>query len=109
IAAYRFLGARWADLDPLKRQERPPIPELEPAFYDLTEADLDIQFSASNTYFGQEQMTLRELVTALRQTYCGTIGVEFMYISDPAQKRWWQQKLEPIRATANFNAEKKRD
>ena len=39
IAAYRFLGARWADLDPLKRQERPNIPELEPAFYDLTEAD----------------------------------------------------------------------
>ncbi|HTT10840.1 MAG TPA: 2-oxoglutarate dehydrogenase E1 component [Burkholderiaceae bacterium] len=108
IAAYRFLGARWADLDPLKRQERPSIPELEPAFYDLTEADMDIQFSASNTYFGQEQMTLREIVTALRQTYCGTIGAEFMYISDPAQKRWWQQKLESIRTTPSFDAEKKR-
>jgi len=109
IAAYRFLGARWADLDPLKRQERPSIPELEPAFYDLTEADMDIQFSASNTYFGQEHMTLREIVTALRQTYCGTIGAEFMYISDPAQKRWWQQKLESIRATPNYDHEKKRD
>jgi 2-oxoglutarate dehydrogenase E1 component len=109
IAAYRFLGARWADLDPLKRQERPSIPELEPAFYDLTEADMDIQFSASNTYFGQEQMTLREIVTALRQTYCGTIGAEFMYISDPAQKRWWQQKLESTRATPNYDAAKKRD
>ena len=42
IAAYRVLGARWADLDPLKRQERPKIPELEPAFYDLTESDMDI-------------------------------------------------------------------
>jgi 2-oxoglutarate dehydrogenase E1 component len=108
IAAYRFLGARWADLDPLKRQERPSIPELEPAFYDLTEADMDIQFSASNTYFGQEQMTLREIITALRQTYCGTIGAEFMYISDPAQKRWWQQKLESIRTTPSFDAERKR-
>jgi len=108
IAAYRFLGARWADLDPLKRQERPSIPELEPAFYDLTEADMDIQFSASNTYFGQEQMTLREIVTALRQTYCSTIGAEFMYISDPAQKRWWQQKLESIRTTPNYGPEKKR-
>ena len=58
IAAYRFLGNRWADLDPLKRRERPPIPELEPAFYDLTEADMDTEFSAANTYFGQEQMTL---------------------------------------------------
>ncbi len=108
IAAYRFLGARWADLDPLKRQERPQIPELEPAFYDLTEADMDIEFSASNTYFGQEMMTLREIVKALRQTYCGTIGAEFMYISDPAAKRWWQEKLEANRSTPNFNAEEKR-
>ena len=81
IAAYRFLGSRWADLDPLKRQERPKIPELEPGFYDLNEGDLDTEFSASNTYFGQEQMTLRDIVKALRQTYCGTIGVEFMYLS----------------------------
>ncbi len=108
IAAYRFLGARWADLDPLKRQERPAIAELEPAFYDLTEADMDIVFSASNTYFGQEQMTLREIIKALRQTYCGTIGVEYMYISDPAQKRWWQQKLESSRSTPSFTAEEKR-
>ena len=108
IAAYRFLGARWADLDPLKRQERPNIPELEPGFYDLTEADMDTVFSATNTYFGQEQMTLREIVKALRQTYCGTIGAEFMYISDPAEKRWWQQRLESIRSTPGFAADKKR-
>ena len=108
IAAYRFLGSRWADLDPLKRHERPQIPELEPAFYDLNEADMDTEFSASNTYFGQEQMTLREIVKALRQTYCGTIGPEFMYIADPAQKRWLQQRLESIRSTPNFSVEKKR-
>jgi 2-oxoglutarate dehydrogenase E1 component len=108
IAAYRFLGARWADLDPLKRQERPAIAELEPAFYDLTEADMDIVFSASNTYFGQEQMTLREIIMALRQTYCGTIGAEYMYISDPAQKRWWQQKLESTRSTPAFTLDEKR-
>jgi len=109
IAAYRFLGSRWADLDPLKRQERPAIPELEPAFYDLTEADMDTEFSAANTYFGQEQMTLREIIKALRQTYCGTLGVEFMYIADPAQKRWMQQRLESIRSTPNFSAQEKKD
>ncbi|MBV8208637.1 MAG: 2-oxoglutarate dehydrogenase E1 component [Burkholderiaceae bacterium] len=108
IAAYRFLGSRWADLDPLKRQERPKIPELEPAFYDLNEADLDTEFSAANTYFGQEQMSLRDIVKALRQTYCGTIGPEFMYIADPAQKRWLQQRLETIRSTPNFSADQKR-
>ena len=58
IAAYRFLGSRWADLDPLKRTERPKIPELEPAFYDLSESDMDITFSAANTYFSKaENMT----------------------------------------------------
>jgi 2-oxoglutarate dehydrogenase E1 component len=109
IAAYRFLGGQWADLDPLKRQERPKIPELEPAFYDLTEADMDMTFSATNTYFTKaEHMTLREIVSALRETYCGTIGAEFMYISDPAQKRWLQQRLESTRTNPQYSKEKKR-
>ena len=107
IAAYRYLGNRWANLDPLQRQERPSIPELEPAFYDLTEADMDTEFSASNTYFGQEQMTLREIVKALRQTYCANIGAEYMYISDPTQKRWIQQRLESVRSTPSFTSEEK--
>src|SRR5882762_7640328 len=108
IAAYRFLGARWADLDPLKRQERPKIPELEPAFYDLTESDMDISFSATNTYFSTaENMTLREIVQALRETYCGSIGAEYMHITEPTEKRWWQQKLESIRSKPTFTAEEK--
>lgn len=110
IAAYRSLGARWADLDPLKRQERPKIPELEPAFYDLSESDLDITFSATNTYFTTaEQQTLREIVQALRETYCGSIGAEFMHITEPSEKRWWQQKLEAIRSKPNFTADEKKN
>ena len=109
IAAYRFLGTQWADLDPLKRQERPKIPELEPGFYDLTEADMDMVFSATNTYFTKaDQMTLREMVQALRETYCGTVGAEFMYISDPAQKRWMQERLESIRSKPNLTPEQKK-
>jgi len=109
IAAYRNVGQRWADLDPLKRTERPKIPELEPAFYDLSESDMDITFSAANTYFTKaENMTLREIVQALRETYCSTIGAEFMHITDQTQKRWWQQKLESIRSKPSFNAEQKK-
>jgi 2-oxoglutarate dehydrogenase E1 component len=108
IAAYRFLGTRWADLDPLKRQERAKIPELEPAFYDLTEADMDISFSATNTYFSTaEQMTLRQIVQALRDTYCGSIGAEYMHITEPTEKRWWQERLESSRTKPNFNTLKK--
>ena len=109
IAAYRFLGSRWADLDPLKRQERPKLPELEPAFYDLSESDMDISFSATNTYFTTaEQMTLRQIVQALRETYCGSIGAEYMHITDPTEKRWWQQRLEAIRSKPNFTADEKK-
>jgi 2-oxoglutarate dehydrogenase E1 component len=108
VAAYRFLGSLWADLDPLKRQERPQIPELEPAFYDFSEGDHANIYSASNTYFGFEQATLRDILRALRETYCGTIGAEFMYISDPTQKRWLQERLESTRARASYSPEKRK-
>ncbi len=108
IAAYRFLGARWANLDPLKRQERPTIPELEPAFYDFTEADMATIYPAPNTYFGFEEASLREIVKALRETYCGSIGAEFMYVSDPQEKRWMQERLESIRANPSYGAAERR-
>ncbi len=108
IAAYRNVGQRWADLDPLKRAEREHIPELDPSFYGFADADLETVFNTSNTFFGRETMPLRELLNALRETYCGSIGAEYMYISDQTQKRWWQEKLESIRSKPNFTAEKKK-
>ena len=108
IAAYRNVGQRWADLDPLKRTERPNIPELDPAFYGFTDSDQETVFDTSNTFFGKNAMPLRELLNALRETYCGTLGAEFMYTTDQAEKRWWQQKLESIRSKPNFNADQKK-
>ena len=107
IAAYRNVGARWADLDPLKRAERDNIPELDPSFYGFTDADQEIVFNISNTFFGKNTMSLRELLNALRETYCGTIGAEYMYTTEHEQKRWWQQKLESIRSKPNLTKEKK--
>ena len=107
-AAYRYLGSRWANLDPLQRQERPPLPELDPAFYGFTEADLDTVFNISNTYFGQETAPLRDILNMLRDTYTRSIGAEFMYISDPTEKRWLQERLESIRSTPTFSGEKKK-
>jgi 2-oxoglutarate dehydrogenase E1 component len=108
IAAYRNVGNRWANIDPLKRTERPDIPELNPAFYGFTDADMDIVFNTSNTYFGKNNMSLRDLLQALRETYCGTIGAEYMFIADQTIKKWWQEKLESIRSTPFFNVEEKR-
>jgi 2-oxoglutarate dehydrogenase E1 component len=108
IAAYRNVGNRWANIDPLKRTERPDIPELNPAFYGFTDADMDIVFNTSNTFFGKSNMSLRDLLQALRETYCGTIGAEYMFIADQTIKKWWQEKLESIRSAPNFNVEDKR-
>ena len=109
IAAYRNVGQRWADLDPLKRTERPAIPDLDPAFYGFTDADLETVFDTSNTFFGKKNMPLRELMNALRETYCGTLGAEFMYTSEQSHKRWWQQRLESVRSKPNFSPEKKKN
>jgi 2-oxoglutarate dehydrogenase E1 component len=108
IAAYRNVGQRWADLDPLKRTERPNIPDLDPAFFGFTDADQETVFDTSNTFFGKNRMSLRELLNALRETYCGTLGAEYMYTTDQAEKRWWQQKLESIRSKPNFTVDKKK-
>ena len=65
VTAYRIAGSRWATVDPLKRMPRPNIPELEPAYYDLKESDLD-QVVNSGSFVGLERVSLRTLVQALR-------------------------------------------
>jgi 2-oxoglutarate dehydrogenase E1 component len=107
INAYRFHGARHARLDPLNRQEKPNIPELDPAFYALTEADMGTVFNAG-TLVGLTQAPLSEILAVLRETYCGTIGAEYMYMSDIPQKRWIQQRLEGARSRPSYDAEQKR-
>src|SRR5256884_723941 len=108
VTAYRISGARWATVAPLKRMPRPPQPELEPGFYDLTEADLD-QVVNSGSYVGLDRVSLRTLLQALRDTYCRNVGFEYMFISDRAQRQWIQERVEPARGTAPADAgEKKR-
>jgi 2-oxoglutarate dehydrogenase E1 component len=106
VTAYRISGSRWATVDPLKRQARPNQPELEPAFYDLTEADLD-QTVNSGSYVGLDRVSLRTLLQALRDTYCRNIGFEYMFISDRTQRQWIQERIEPTRGTAPLTVEQK--
>ncbi len=107
VTAYRIAGARWATVDPLKRMLRPQVPELEPGFYDLTEADLDHTVNAGS-FVGLDRMTLRTLVQALRDTYCRNIGFEYMFIGERAQRQWIQERIEPVRAVPAFTAEQSR-
>ncbi|MBK8017529.1 MAG: 2-oxoglutarate dehydrogenase E1 component [Betaproteobacteria bacterium] len=107
ISSYRFLGVRHAALDPLKRLERPNVPELDPAHHGLTEADLDRVFD-TGTLVGAQQATLRDILQALRETYCGSIGLEYMYITDTAQKKWIQQRFEGMRSRISLSPDAKR-
>ena len=101
VAEYRFRGCLLADLDPLKRQQKPHIAELEPGYYDLSEADMDTAFN-TGTLMGPEQAPLREIIHSLQETYCATLGIEYMYLSSRAEKRWIQERLEPIRSKPSF-------
>jgi 2-oxoglutarate dehydrogenase E1 component len=98
---------RHADVDPLKRFERPQIPELDPAYYGLTEADMNTVFNSA-AYFGPEQMPLGEILRALKQTYCGSIGTEYMYLTDGTQRTWLQKRLEGCRTDPSYAADFKR-
>ncbi|PWT75756.1 MAG: 2-oxoglutarate dehydrogenase E1 component [Proteobacteria bacterium] len=107
INAYRFLGLRHANVDPLKRFPKPEVPELEPSYYSLTEADMNSVFN-TGSLVGPEQLPLREILRAVRETYCGSIGIEYMYISDVGQKRWIQSRFESVRSTPSYAVDFKR-
>src|ERR671929_1222912 len=107
VTAYRISGARWATVDPLKRMARPSQPELEPGFYDLAEADLD-QMVNAGSFVGLDRTTLRNLLQALRDTYCRNIGFEYMFISDRAQRQWIQERIEPVQAMPQVSPEQQK-
>ena len=106
IRAYRVRGHLEADLDPLGLDKRGPYPELDYHSYGFTEADLDREIFINNL-LGHERATLREIITILRVTYCGKIGVEYMHIQVPAERAWIQAKFETQNRSAPSASVKK--
>ena len=107
VDAYREMGHYLADLDPLKLVPRQQTHEqLELAGFGLSEAELDrVFYSKLGT---DNHCTLRELLVILRQTYCRTIGVEFMHIQDLEIRHWLLDRMEPVRNRPAFDVKKKR-
>ncbi len=93
INAFRFHGFRVADLDPLRHLEQPEVPELDPANHGLAPADLEESFE-TGSLAGPPRDSLRNILTRLRNAYCGTLAAEYMHLCDTRQKRWLQQRLE---------------
>jgi 2-oxoglutarate dehydrogenase E1 component len=104
IAAYRHRGHKKANVDPLGMMERPAMPILDLAYHHLNPADLEDTFRVGTFHYGASQAKLRELVDALEQTYCGSIGSEYMHIVDQGEQLWVQQRLEAVRARPEFTS-----
>jgi 2-oxoglutarate dehydrogenase E1 component len=111
ISKYRTVGFFQADLDPLQRAERPYIADLDVKTYGFADADFDSEFdigSYKGAPQGASRMRLRDLISALQETYCRTFGAEYMYIADTTQKRFIQQRLEPLRSRPSYAPEFRR-
>ncbi len=107
IDAHREFGHYLADLDPLRlNPRRQTLDLLEPAAFGLSEADLNRVFY--NPLNDTGHSTLRELIAVLRETYCRTIGVEFMHIRDTAIRNWLIERMEPARNHPRLDPKKKR-
>ncbi|HTU25483.1 MAG TPA: 2-oxoglutarate dehydrogenase E1 component [Pirellulales bacterium] len=92
VRAYRVRGHMLANLDPLG-MPRQSQPELDPEYYGFTEADMDRPFS-TDTIRGPDVLTLRRILARLRNTYCRSIGVQFMHMDDLSVRQWLQDRME---------------
>jgi 2-oxoglutarate dehydrogenase E1 component len=108
IFAYRDMGHAKANLDPLGHAPRQEnlLKLLELDEFKLSEKDLDAVIDTA-PFFGMGHAPLRQLIQALQDTYCRSIGVEYMHIQDIEVRRWLQQRMEPARNTPNFRPEEK--
>ncbi len=107
IRAYRMRGHLHANLDPLGLSPPRDHEELHPSSYGFTDADWDRKIFIDHV-LGLEYATIREMLEILKRTYCGTIGIEFMHISDPAEKSWIQARIEGPDKQVTFTNEGKK-
>jgi 2-oxoglutarate dehydrogenase E1 component len=101
IRSHRVRGHLMANFDPLKLGGRRYHPELDPKTYGFSDDDMDRPIFLDNV-LGSETSTMAEIMEILRETYCGSIGVEFMHIQYPEEKRWIQQRIEGVRNQTDF-------
>jgi len=107
IGAYRNRGHEVAALDPLGLTKNDMIKDLDPFYHDLEGADLDASFNVGSYAASNETMVLRDLLASLKRTYCGSIGAEYMHITNSEEKRWLQNRIESCESKPSFSEEAK--
>ena len=107
IRAYRIRGHLVADLDPLGMRDDKLHPELDPASYGFTEADMDRPIFIDKV-LGLEMASMRQIIEIVRRTYCGTFALQYMHISDPEQAAWLKERIEGYGKEIAFTREGRR-
>jgi 2-oxoglutarate dehydrogenase E1 component len=102
INAYRFRGHQLANLNPLGGRREANVAELELEYHGLNDNDLDRVFE-TGSLAGAESLPLKAIYLIIQETYCDTIGIEYMHIMETDEKRWLQQRLETARGNANLS------
>ncbi|KAI3434698.1 hypothetical protein D9Q98_002760 [Chlorella vulgaris] len=114
VRAFQVMGHYASTLDPLGIEERPKVKELDPAYYGFTEKDLDREFYLGTWNMegfmaeGRQVRTLREILARLRETYCGSIGYEYMHIPDSERCNWLRARIETAEPQVYSQEEKLR-
>jgi 2-oxoglutarate dehydrogenase E1 component len=107
INAFRFRGHQHANLDPLELWKQPRVRDLELSHHNLSEKDFDTTYNVGSYAIGKESIPLGELFESLNRTYCGSIGTEYMHITDTDQKRWLQHRIESVQAKPKISRDDK--
>ncbi len=107
IRAYRVRGHLIADLDPLGLKQPGLHPELNPVNYGFGPDDLDREIFIDGV-LGLQTATMNQILEILRRTYCSTIGIQFMHLSDPEEKSWLQERIEGPDKVVSFSKEGRR-
>jgi len=107
IGAYRNRGHEVASLDPLGLTKLETIKELDPFYHELEGSDLDASFNVGSYAASNETMVLRDLIASLKRTYCGSVGAEYMHITNTDEKRWLQNRIESCESKPSFSEEAK--
>ena len=102
IEAYRIRGHQVASLDPLNLMERSQVPDIELEYHGLSAADLDTEFQTGSLVFGSDILTLKEIVSGLKGTYCASLGAEYMHIVNTEIRTWFQERIESVKGKPNY-------
>jgi 2-oxoglutarate dehydrogenase E1 component len=106
IEAYRGRGHLQAKLDPLGLHQPPPVPDLELAFHGLGQNDMATVFSTVSLT-GPDRMPLKDIWSMLQETYCGTVGFEYMHVTDSAERLWLKEQIEAGRIHTALSPDEK--